>query len=92
MPVVMDDTDFEDIAAAASELDIDILIGHSKGYYIARKLGVPLVRIGFPVHDRLGGQRIKHLGYEGTNELFERIVNAIIESTQNRSEVGYKYM
>jgi nitrogenase molybdenum-iron protein NifN len=92
MPIVMDDTDFEDIASAASGLDIDILIGHSKGYYIARKLGVPLVRIGFPVHDRLGGQRIRHLGCEGTNELFERIVNAIIESTQNRSEVGYKYM
>jgi len=92
MPLVMDDTDFEDIASAASGRGIDILIGHSKGYYISRKLGVPLVRIGFPVHDRLGGQRIRHIGYEGTNELFERIVNAVIEGAQNKSEIGYKYM
>lgn len=92
LPVVMDDTDFEAIAAEVDGRSIDLFIGHSKGYYIARKLEVPLVRIGFPVHDRLGGQRIRHIGYEGTNELFERIVNALIESSQNKSEVGYKYM
>jgi nitrogenase molybdenum-iron protein NifN len=92
MPKLMDNADFEEIASVCRDLKPDMLIGHSKGYYIARELGIPLIRVGFPIHDRLGGQRLRHIGYEGTNELFERIVNAIIESNQNQSEVGYKYM
>lgn len=92
MPEIIDNADFEEIAARSYELQPEIMIGHSKGYYIARELGIPLVRVGFPIHDRLGGQRILHIGYEGTNDLYEKIVNAIIEFNQNKSEVGYKYM
>jgi nitrogenase molybdenum-iron protein NifN len=92
MPEIIDNADFEEIASHSRELKPDIMIGHSKGYYIARELNIPLVRIGFPIHDRLGGQRLLHIGYEGTNDLFEKIVNAFIEFNQNHSEVGYKYM
>lgn len=84
--------DFEEIAEACKELKPDIMIGNSKGYYIARELSIPLVRLGFPIHDRLGGQRIKHLGYEGTQEMFDKIANALIEYKQENSPVGYKYM
>lgn len=76
----------------ATEVKPDILIGNSKGYYISRKLKVPLVRIGFPIHDRFGGQRLHHIGYKGTQELFDRIVNAIIEYKQENSPIGYKYI
>jgi nitrogenase molybdenum-iron protein NifN len=89
---VMDDSDFEKIRELAEELNPDILIGHSKGYYISRQLGIPLLRIGFPIHDRMGGQRIMHLGYKGTQQLFDKLVNAIVEQKQNTSPVGYKYM
>ncbi len=41
------------------------MIGSSKGYPMARKLGKPLVRVGFPIHDRIGPNRILHLGYRG---------------------------
>lgn len=91
-PEIIDNADFEEIASRCRELHPDLLIGHSKGYYIARELSIPLIRIGFPIHDRLGGQRVLHIGYEGTNDLFEKIVNAVIEYNQNHSEVGYKYM
>ncbi len=84
--------DFEDISKVCAELKPDIIIGNSKGYYISRKLGIPLVRVGFPIHDRLGGQRIKHVGYEGTQQLFDIIVNTLIEYKQDHSPVGYKYM
>lgn len=84
--------DFEDIAKACAELKPDIIIGNSKGYYISRKLGIPMVRVGFPIHDRLGGQRITHVGYEGTQQLFDKIVNTLIEYKQDHSPVGYKYM
>ena len=70
----------------------DIVIGNSKGYYLARNLGVPLVRVGFPIHDRVGGQRILHVGYRGTQQLFDRIVNALIEAKQEDSPVGYSYI
>ena len=84
--------DFEDMATACRELQPDLLIGNSKGYYIARELNIPLVRLGFPIHDRIGGQRIKHVGYAGTQELFDKIANALIEYKQDHSPVGYKYM
>jgi nitrogenase molybdenum-iron protein NifN len=90
--MIRDDFDYEDIATACRELKPDLLIGNSKGYYIARELGIPMVRTGFPIHDRLGGQRMKHVGYEGTLELFDKIANTLIEFTQNNSPVGYKYM
>jgi nitrogenase molybdenum-iron protein NifN len=84
--------DFENMNEIADKLDADLLIGNSKGYYIARRLEIPLVRSGFPIHDRIGAQRIKHLCYQGTQQLFDRIVNALIEYKQENSPVGYKYI
>jgi len=68
------------------------MIGNSKGYYIARKMDIPIVRTGFPIHDRLGSQHAHILGYEGTMILFEQIVNTLLEDKQRKSPVGYKYM
>ena len=91
-PRVSDGADFMSIAEQAKLLRPDIVIGNSKGYGIARDLGVPLVRVGFPIHDRIGGQRILHVGYRGAQRLFDRIVNALLESKQQSSSVGYSYM
>jgi nitrogenase molybdenum-iron protein NifN len=84
--------DFVDIGEQAEALKPDFLIGNSKGYSIARRLNVPLVRVGFPIHDRLGGQRILHVGYRGAQQLFDTIVNALMEHKQEDSEVGYSYL
>ncbi|MBU0910772.1 MAG: nitrogenase, partial [Proteobacteria bacterium] len=62
------------------------------GYPLARKLNIPLIRVGFPIHDRIGGQRIIHLGYRGAQQLFDLVVNSLIEKKQNDSPVGYSYM
>ena len=86
------DTDFENMLEMCREIEADVLIGNSKGYYLSKNLNVPLVRVGFPIHDRMGGQRIRHVGYGGTQELFDRIVNALIESKQSRSAIGYSYI
>lgn len=83
--------DFLEIAEEAEKLSPDLIIGNSKGYFLARKLDIPLVRAGFPVHDRIGGQRILHLCYRGAQELFDRIVNALIEKDQDASQAGYSY-
>jgi nitrogenase molybdenum-iron protein NifN len=78
-------------AAEAEGRPIDVLIGSSKGYKTAKRLGAPLVRVGFPIHDRFGGQRAATLCYRGTQELFDRVVNALIERRQEESDVGYTY-
>ena len=91
-PRVEEGVDFFDIAAAVESLSPDLLVGHSKGYPMARKLGIPLIRVGFPIHDRIGGQRILHLGYRGAQELFDTIANALIARKQDMSDVGYSYM
>jgi nitrogenase molybdenum-iron protein NifN len=91
-PAVKERVDFYEIEKLAEDLVPDFLVGHSKGYTLARKLGIPLIRVGFPIHDRFGGQRILHVGYRGTQSLLDRVVNAIIEQQQEASPVGYAYM
>ena len=66
--------------------------GHSKGYHLAKRWQAPLVRVGFPIHDRFGGPRILHLGYRGAQNLLDQIVNAMIEHKQETSPVGYGYI
>ncbi len=90
--IVKQGVDFMEIGSEAEKLGADLFIGNSKGYQSSRKLNVPLVRVGFPIHDRIGGQRILHLGYRGAQELFDRIVNALLEKKQDDSAVGYSYM
>jgi nitrogenase molybdenum-iron protein NifN len=90
--LVKEGFDFAEIAEAAPGLKPDFLIGSSKGYSIARRLKVPLVRVGFPIHDRVGGQRVLHLGYRGAQELFDRIINALLEVKQETSPIGYSYL
>lgn len=84
--------DFVDIEHEAERLKPDMLIGNSKGFTMSKKHELPLIRIGFPIHDRFGGQRLHHLGYRGTQELFDRIVNTVIEERQKSSPIGYTYM
>lgn len=91
-PQVEEGMDFFEIAETAEALEPDLIVGHSKGYSLARHLGVPLIRVGFPIHDRFGGQRILHVGYRGAQELLDRIVNALLERQQEASPVGYGYL
>jgi nitrogenase molybdenum-iron protein NifN len=91
-PTVVEDVDFYDIEEMAATLGVDIVIGHSKGYAFARRMNIPLIRVGFPIHDRVGGQRLLHLGYHGAQQLFDTITNTIIAHKQDSSSVGYSYM
>lgn len=92
MPEIHENVDFYDIEERAADLDIDMLVGHSKGYNFARRQQVPLIRVGFPIHDRIGGQRLLHVGYHGAQQLFDTIVNTMIAKKQDDSDIGYSYM
>jgi nitrogenase molybdenum-iron protein NifN len=89
---VIEGVDFVELEDKVRQVKPDLLIGHSKGYSLSRRLGIPLVRIGFPIHDRVGGSRLLHIGYQGTQTIFDRIANTVIEGRQADSDVGYTYM
>lgn len=88
----LEGVDFAEIEERAAACRADLVIGNSKGYGLARRLDVPLVRVGFPIHDRIDGPRLLHVGYRGAQRLFDRIANALIGTAQDTSEVGYSYM
>jgi len=85
-PVILDDTDFETIEKYAVELGANLLIGNSDGRRIEEKYGIDLIRIGFPIHDRVGGQRKHYTGYAGTTALIEETANTILAA----KERGYR--
>lgn len=91
-PQIHEGMDFYDISELAESLGPDLLVGHSKGYPLAQKLSIPLIRVGFPIHDRMGGQRILHLGYRGAQQLHDLVVNSCIAKKQSDSSIGYSYM
>ncbi len=89
---VREGMDFAEMGWLARGMAPDFLIGGSKGYGVARELDVPLIRVGFPIHDRIGGQRILHLGYRGAQQLFDAVTNTLLARAQDGSAVGYSYL
>ncbi len=69
------------------KLDLDLIMGHSKGRYIAMDAKIPMVRVGFPTFDRAGVYRKPLIGYRGAMELGETIANTLfthMEYTKDR--------
>jgi nitrogenase molybdenum-iron protein alpha/beta subunit/MoaA/NifB/PqqE/SkfB family radical SAM enzyme len=77
-PVILDDCDFDLLERHAREKGVNLMLGSSDGRRTARRLNVPLVRCAFPVHDRVGGQRIKTLLYEGSLNILDQAANALL--------------
>lgn len=77
---VMPESDFTEIRAKAAAAGANIAIGHSDGRYLTEREGIPLVRLGFPIHDRVGGQRLLSVGYTGTAQFLDRLTNTLLEN------------
>ncbi|MEM4196150.1 MAG: nitrogenase component 1, partial [Methanothermobacter sp.] len=75
---VMIKSDLRALEAKLAEEPVDLMIGNSDGRLIARDLGIPLVRVGFPVYDRVGYQRVPIIGYRGAVNLINRITNTVL--------------
>ena len=65
---------------------VDMLIGSSHGKWISRDAGIPLVRIGFPIFDRVNLHRYPTIGYQGTINLITWIVNAFLDEVDRKSD------
>ncbi|NEH57751.1 nitrogenase iron-molybdenum cofactor biosynthesis protein NifN [Rhizobium leguminosarum] len=69
---VGDLSDLESLAATA-----DLIVTHSHGREAARRLGVPLMRVGFPMFDRFGSQHKLTILYRGTRDVIFDFANII---------------
>lgn len=67
--------DMEDIEAGAR--GADLLIAPSGAARLARRLGVPLLRAGLPVSDRMGAAQVVRIGYRGTRALVYETANLL---------------
>jgi len=79
---ILDGVDFDTFNDAVRDTRPDILIGDSNGKYISKAESIPLVRVGLPIHDRVGAQRLLMVGYRGAMELIDRITNTILEAQE----------
>ncbi|MBP2650436.1 MAG: nifK 9 [Firmicutes bacterium] len=77
---ILTESDFCEILEQSRLHQVNIAIGHSEGRYLTEHGNIPLVRIGFPIHDRVGGQRLLAVGYTGTTLLLDRITNTLLEN------------
>ncbi|KAM3109713.1 nitrogenase iron-molybdenum cofactor biosynthesis protein NifN [Phormidesmis sp. 146-33] len=71
--------DFEQLAAGS-----DLLIGNSNVATIARRLHIPLYRMGFPIFDRLGNGQRCTVGYRGMMQLLFDLGNLFLEQEETQ--------
>jgi len=70
--------DFEDAEERARDGGAELLVASSHGAAAARRLGIPLLRLGFPVVDRLGAQHLTSVGYRGSLRLLFDVANELL--------------
>ncbi len=78
-PIILEDSDLFDLENVLDDHKVDILFGNAYGASIADKNNIPLYRVGFPIFDRIGAQRISLLGYTGGIKFVDEVTNMIID-------------
>lgn len=72
------------------KIELDLILGHSKGRYIAIDYQIPMVRVGFPTFDRAGLWKYPVVGYKGAQWLAESMANAIFADMEYKKEKEWK--
>ncbi|MBU4536391.1 MAG: nitrogenase [Euryarchaeota archaeon] len=71
--------DLYDLQQKIVEEDVELLLGNSYSARIASEKNIPLIRVGFPVFDRIGAQRINITGYRAGLNFLDKVTNTIME-------------
>lgn len=90
---ILDDTDYDKIATLVAEHKVNLMIGSSDARRVEEKVHIELLRVGFPMHDRVGGQRQVTVGYEGSLSIMDAIANEMLrrKETTFRKEMYDMY-
>jgi len=59
---------------------VDLMMGSSDARLMAKDYGIPLVRVGLPIYDRVGYHRHPIVGYNGGIHLIDLITNTVLEN------------
>ncbi|MDR2863839.1 MAG: nitrogenase molybdenum-iron protein subunit beta [Puniceicoccales bacterium] len=83
-PVVPDakikqQADFFELHQWIKNAPVDLIVANTYGKYIARVEDIPLVRVGFPILDRVGHRFYPTVGYMGALRLIDQITNALFD-------------
>jgi nitrogenase molybdenum-iron protein NifN len=78
--------DLEDLEKLAKEGGAEILITNSHGRESAERLGIPLLRAGFPQYDLLGGYQKTWIGYRGSRQTLFDLANIML--TLEKGEIA----
>ena len=63
----------------------DFLIGSSYGKYLEKDLGIPLIRLTFPIFDRHHHHRFPTLGYQGGLRVLVTILDKVLDELDART-------
>lgn len=75
--------DLEDLEHAAREQQAQLLLGNSHAVPSAERLGVPMLHVGFPQYDLLGGFMRGWSGYRATAQALFDMANRLAEQHQH---------
>ena len=70
--------DLEDLEKIAADKSAELLICNSHGVESSERLGIPLLRAGFPQYDTLGGYQKTWIGYRGTRQTLFDLANIML--------------
>ena len=72
--------DLEDLESLGRDAGVELVIGNSHCVSSAQRLGVPVLRAGFPQFDFVGGFRRTWMGYAGTRDALFDIANLMLST------------
>ncbi len=78
--------DLEDLEKSAAESGAQLIIGNSHCVASAERLGLPILRVGFPQYDLIGGYQRCFIGYRGTRQLLFDLANIFTTHDAHRIE------
>ncbi|MEO1027681.1 MAG: nitrogenase iron-molybdenum cofactor biosynthesis protein NifE [Pseudomonadota bacterium] len=78
--------DLEDLETMALAGRAEMVIGNSHVVESARRLGIPVLRTGFPQYDLIGGYRRTWIGYRGAQQALFDIANEL--ASLERGEIA----
>jgi nitrogenase molybdenum-iron protein beta chain len=67
-------------------LELDLILGHSKGRFTSMDCNVPMLRVGFPTYDRAGMHRHPIVGYAGATWLAEQMANTLFTDMEYKKK------
>lgn len=84
--------DLEDLETLAQERQAELLIGNSHAVQSAERLGLPVLRCGFPLYDIVGGYQKTFAGYVGARQTLFDLANLVLSNHKAHEVPVYRSM